>query len=56
MLKDSRTGHNGPFKLTDRFGDESLAENLQFTNNVCQFTATIGKVTYTVTITRVIRG
>ena len=46
---------NGPFKLNVRGSFEPVAENLRFTNNVCQFTATIDRVTYTVTITRVIR-
>ena len=47
---------NGPFKLNVRGSFEPVAENLRFTNNVCQFTATIERVPYTVTITRVIRG
>ena len=51
---DSKTGHNGPFKLN--VSRSAIAENLQFINNVCQFTATIERVPYTVTITRVIRG
>ena len=49
---DTKTGPNGPFKFGVGF-DEPLVENLQFVNNVCQFTATINKVNYTVTITRV---
>jgi len=52
---NTKTGPNGPFKFNIGLDDEPVAQNLQFVNNVCQFTATINKVNYTVTITRVIK-